>query len=65
LSGKKRLWQLVTTDATLALEAIEHIQRTGLSTIYEATKPLHENLQNPSIKAAFHLAVKKLRPEAF
>jgi plasmid replication initiation protein len=65
LQEEKHILELVTMDALLANEAIEHIQRTGLSTIYDATKPLHENLQNPSIKAAFHLAVKKLRPEAF
>ncbi len=65
LQEEKRILELIVTDTTLEAEAIEHIQRTGLSTIYDAQKPLSENLQNPSIKAAFHLAVKKLRPEAF
>lgn len=62
---EKQVLELIATDKTLVQEAIEHIQRTGLSTIYDKNKPLDENLQNPSIKAAFHLAVKKLRPEAF
>ena len=62
---EKRVLELLAMDNTLAQEAIEHIQRTGLSTIYDKNKSLNDNLQNPSIKAAFHLAVKKLRPEAF
>jgi plasmid replication initiation protein len=65
LEEEKHIQELITADTTLADEAIEHIQRTGLSTIYDKNKPLNENLQNPSIRAVFHLAVKKLRPEAF
>ena len=60
-----RILALLITDKTLEQEAVQYIQRTGLSTIYDKNKLLSENLQNPSIKAAFHLAVKKLRPEAF
>ena len=60
-----RILAMLITDKTLEQEAVQHIQRTGLSTIYDKNKLLSENLQNPSIKAAFHLAVKKLRPEAF
>ena len=46
-------------------EAIEHVQRAGLSTIYDSNKSVNDNLQNPSIKAAFYLAVKILRPGTF
>ena len=60
-----RILAMLITDKTLEQEAVEHIQRRGLSTLYDKNKLLSENLQNPSIKAAFHLAVKKLRPEAF
>jgi hypothetical protein len=60
-----RILAMLIIDKTLEQEAVQHIQRTGLSTIYDKNKLLSENLQNPSIKAAFHLAVKKLRPEAF
>jgi plasmid replication initiation protein len=65
LKEDNQILALLITDKTLEKEAIAHIQRTGLSTIYDANKSLSENLQNPSIKAVFHLAVKKLRPEAF
>jgi plasmid replication initiation protein len=63
LQEDKRILALIVLDKALEQEAIAHIQRT--STIYDTHKSLSENLQNPSIKAAFHLAVKKLRPEAF
>ena len=57
--------KLILSDNTLEQEAIDYIQTSGLSTIYDPKKVLSENLQNPSVKAAFHLAVKKLRPNAF
>ena len=65
LQEEKHIYALLATDVNLEREAIEYIQRTGLSTIYNPKLVLSENLQNPSIKAAFHLAVKKLRPDAF
>jgi plasmid replication initiation protein len=65
LKEEKRMLELIVTDDNLVQEAIEHIQNTGLSTIYDIQKSLSENLQNPSIKAAFLMAVKKLRPSAF
>jgi plasmid replication initiation protein len=65
LKEDNHILALLITDKKLEKEAIDHIQKTGLSTIYDANKSLSENLQNPSIKAVFHLAVKKLRPEAF
>ncbi len=65
LKEEKRILALIATDKALEQEAIEHIQRASLSTIYDANKSVSENLQNPSIKAAFYLAVKILRPDAF
>ncbi len=65
LKEEKRILALIAADRVLEQEAIEHVQRAGLSTIYDAHKTVSENLQNPSIKAAFYLAVKILRPEAF
>ncbi len=65
LIEEKRILALIAADKALEQEAIEHIQRAGLSTIYDANKLVSENLQNPSIKAAFYLAVKILRPDAF
>ena len=63
LEEDKRILAWVHADKVLEQEAIAQIQRT--STIYDKQKSLSENLQNPSIKAAFHLAVKKLRPDLF
>ena len=63
LEEDKRILAWVHADKVLEQEAITQIQRT--STIYDRQKSLSENLQNPSIKAAFHLAVKKLRPDLF
>ena len=65
LKEEKHILALIATDKALEQEAIEHVQRAGLSTIYNAHKSVSENLQNPSIKAAFYLAVKILRPETF
>ncbi len=63
LEEDKRILALIAADKALEQEAMTHIQRT--STIYDVQKTLSDNLENPSIKAAFHLAVKKLRPDVF
>ncbi len=56
---------LVVTDEELLKNALHQIQYSMFSGLYNPLKSLSENLQNPSFKAAFYNAVKKLRPDAF
>jgi plasmid replication initiation protein len=62
---EQRILELIVTDEDLVRQALAHIVEFQLSSTYDATKALSENLQNPSFKAVFYLTIKKLRPTAF